>query len=1202
MNDSNKKDYHRAVTLSKWVTVLGFGLFCVVATAQPSNKSFRLPRNATPADYDQHHVLVKLKPGHRDIFRNTSGRTSAGIPPEVGFAGVREFVPSKGAMSAKGRQGPRRSVSSVDIGLYYRVSCVPGTSIEDFINGLYKTGYFEIVEPEYVNRMTFIPSDPAQSNQYYLGNIRAFEAWDQTQGDESITIAIIDSGGDLIHEDLAANIYSNPAEIIDGIDNDGNGWIDDPKGWDFIGNDLANLNDPNFEGDNSPQLVTSGVVGHGVSVAGCASAATNNGVGISGVGFKTKLMFTKHSADNQPNNTSIYLGYDGLLYAALSGADIINCSWGGSFRSEIIQDMINFIAVDLGVLVVAAAGNSSLEIPFYPAAYDNVLSVSAVSQSNSRASFSNFGTYVDIAAPGVGIFTTAFGNGYTTTQGTSFSSPIVAGAAALVMAKFPGFTPQEVAEQLRVTANSVELNANNPAYLGRLGKGVLDINAALTTTSPSVRAFNPRLRNANGSPAEAGEVGLLTLSLKNILASTSTALEISILENSPFISILKGTIKPGAIPSGTTINNNLFPFEIQIAASVPENFVMPITITYKDGTYIDQEEITFLLNPTFIDVDENLVTTTISNTGRIGYEDAESTTRTKGVGFVYDNLSILYEMGIIMGTGTGAQLYNNVRGNSGSYDQDFISIGQKIKEISPGVRSSSEVFGTLSNSSTAASQAFQLKYRSLAWKEAPYDKFVIVEYIVSNPTANAINNFYIGLFADWDITDNGVADIAKWDNDLKMGYVYPATASVLPHAGIQLLTGTPTHFAIDNNQGVAGNPFGLYDGFTDNEKFGSLSGGFGVRSEAGVSSGGADVSHIVGTGPYSIPAGQEIKIAFALHAAPTIDDLRLSGKYADSVYNFTLNAPMPVIADVNTCYNAGASITASGAAEFNWYHAFTGGEPFHTGPSFNTPNLVNDTTFYVSNADESYESVRTPANVFVKANPAVATSGSTLICDNASVTLSASEADTYLWSNGATTQAIEVSAPGIYSVTVGSTSPVCQTTSADIEVTTQPSPISLFAVSGELKSFSTIQFTDQSTGAVAWQWDLGNEQTSTLQNPTATYTAAAPIEIKLKVTAANGCEAESLQTFDLVTALEDDGNSFLEVYPNPTHASLFVDVGHSGARSAELITLQGQVVYRQGGINSASFEIPLGGLPDGIYIVRVAFPDRVLNKKVVKIH
>ena len=961
----NKTCSGRVVTAMVWMVLICLCLSPWSSLGQSKARRFKLPASATQADYRNGHVIVKLKTNHRDIFRSGNGRNAKAIPQQVGVTRVNEMMPGKAVMQGRIQKGPRRQRSTVDPGLYYRLDCDLGKNIEDFINELYLTGYFEVVEPDYIDHMTFQPNDPNKGSQYYLQTIKAFEAWDITQGDATVTIGIVDSGGDLVHEDLSANLYTNPLDPIDGIDNDNNGYLDDFNGWDFVGNDLNNLNDPNFLGDNNPQLFVTGVLGHGVNVAGCASASTNNGIGIAGVGFNTKIMWTKHSADTQPsNNGSIYAGYDGIFYAATRGMDIINCSWGGPFRSEIAQDFINFVTLDLGVLIVAAAGNDGVDDPFYPAAYDNVLSVSATNQSNTKASFSNYGSYVDIAAPGVAIFTTAINNQYTSTQGTSFSSPIVAGAAALVKAHFPSYTPQQIAEQLRVTSNSALLNTANPAFIGRMGHGILDIQAALTQQSPAIRASNTKLLNASGSPAGLGEIGFLTVSFKNVLAATTAGLEITISETSAAIDILKSTVRPGVILAGGTFTNSLSPFEIQLAASVPDNFSVPLTISYTDGAYIDQEVVTFILNPTYIDVDENLVTTTVSGRGRIGFEDPDASTPTKGVGFVFDGNSLLYEMGVMMGTGTGALLFNNVRATGGAYDDDFVSIGNRIKEITPGDRSTSEIFGTMSNSTAAASQAFQLKYRSMAWREAPYDKFVILEYIVSNPTANPITNFNLGLFADWDITDGGVSDRANWENTLKMGYVFPVVASTKPHVGIQLLTGgAPAYFAIDNDQAIAGNPFGLYDGFSDAEKFQTLSNGLG-RLTAGTSDAdGNDVSHVVGTGPVTIPAGQEVTIAFALHSAVSLSELILSAKYADSVYNYTLTAARPVTADVNTCYGAPATINASGATSYKWYKNFTGGTPFATGPSVITGNLFNDTTFYVSNAENSFESVRAAAKV-----------------------------------------------------------------------------------------------------------------------------------------------------------------------------------------------------------------------------------------------
>lgn len=1201
-------DFHqnfKSTKLPGFIIIFTLG-FTTLLYSQPKGHSFRLPAKANSSDYSSGYVLVKLKTNHRDMFRNQNGRTASVIQESVGVTGVREMVSEKLLAQGRTAKGPRRSQSSVDMGLFYELSCDPGRNIESFINELYQTGYFEIVEPDYVNRMFFTPNDRDRSSQYYLQTVRAYDAWDVSQGDASVTIAIVDSGGDLVHEDLVDNLYTNPLDPIDGIDNDGNGYIDDFRGWDFVGSDVSNLNIPGFLGDNNPQLVAGGNLAHGVAVAGCASASTHNGIGIAGVGFKTKLMFTKHSADNQdPNSLSIYAGYSGVLYAATRGAQIINCSWGGPFRSEIIQDLINFVTLDLGSLVVAAAGNNSLEDRYYPAAYDNVLSVSATTQSNARASFSNYGSYIDVAAPGVGIYTTFFGNSYVTVQGTSFSSPIVAGAAALVKARFPSFTPQQIAEQIRVTSNSTLLNGLPSNFVDKMGFGILDIFAALTKSTPAIRASSPKLVNSSGSPPSAGETGFITMSFKNELAATSSGMEISITSPSNLVTVVQGVFRPGIIPAGGSITNKLTPFQIQIPASLSENSPLQLKVSYKDGTYVDQETITYILNPSYIDVNENLVTTTISGTARIGFEDTQNSA--KGSGFVFNQNSILYEMGIIMGTGTGALLYNNVRGTTGIYDQDFVTIQPKIKKIIPGGRSTSEIFGTVSNSVTQASKAFQLDYRSLVWREVPDDKYVIMEYIISNPTATAITNFHFGIFADWDISINGATDAANWDNTNKLGYVYPTSSVTLPHAGIQVLTGTAEYFAIDNSQTIVGNPFGLYDGFTDAEKFQSISSGLG-RLTAGVTTpAGNDVSHVVGSGPYTIPAGQQIKIAFALHAAPNLTALQASAQKADLMYNFTLNAPKPVVADVSACYGTPASLTASGAGSYKWYTGFTGGASFFTGANYNTPNLYNDTTFYVSNADNSYESVRTPARVLVKANPTISASGSTVMCSNESRTLSVATADSYLWSTGATTKTIVVSTPGSYSVTVTSISPACSSSSTPVTITTIPAPQSVFAIAtgANLKTHIPIQFTNQSVGSVSWLWNFGNTQTSTVQNPSTTYTSGQSYTVTLTARAANGCQSTSTQNIDIITGLEDSGTTeIFEAYPNPFESKLVVSLSRPATSpiSIQLFNIHGGIIFSSGPSLSPMYEIPTSAIPSGMYILKVYIDNQVSAKKVIKIY
>jgi len=1163
------------------------------AVSQKNNHAaFKLPANAR---YMPGRVLVKAKSDFRqEILQSPAGRAKN--------SAIKSIAPLvKPALARKGAawRGPVAAQPSVDISRYFAIQFDPTVGIEDFINQLYGTGYFEIIEPEYAYQMDFNPNDPSVTSQYYLKTIKAIEAWDITQGSQDITIAIVDSGGDMDHPDLVDNLYVNTKEIPNnGIDDDNDGFVDNDHGWDFVGSDTLNINNPDFKGDNDPSIHSGGDISHGTMVAGCASARANNGVGIAGVGFKTKLMFTKHSADNQKTtNGSIYLGYSGVLYAANQGIKIINCSWGGPSQSQIVQDIINHVTLDLGCLVVAAAGNTGNSVPSYPAAYDNVLSVAATDSKDVVASFSTFGNTVDISAPGVNIFTTSFNNVYSTVSGTSFSSPIAAGAAALVWAANPSFTPVQVSEQLRVSADNQALYAANPNLLHQLGNGRLDIQRALTLDLPSVRASHPRLVNENGLAVVPGQNGFLTFSFTNYLKPTSSGVQVSISTTSPYVTITKSTVNPGIIASNATISNTLTPFELSIKANAPENTTVNLLIHYSDGIYSDDQLIFLLVNPSFIDVNSNLINTTVSAIGRIGYQDSDNSKQ--GVGFIFNEQSVLFEMGLIMGS-SSTSLYNNVRGINTTFDQDFVET-VKIKQIFPGDRSYSEIFGEFSNSLVVAQQAVVVRYRSLVWKDSLYDKFVILEYKIRNPTTQPINNFHFGIFADWDITASN--DAANWYDAEKLGYVYPAQTAAKPYAGIQLLTGPAQYYAIENDQAISGNPFGLYDGFTDVEKFTSLS---TQRLTAGLStSGGTDVSHVVSSGPYTLGAGQELTLAFALHAAVNFDELKASSAYADSIYNFTLKAPQPTVDSVKICYQSPATILASGATKLKWYKAFTGGNSFFTGSQFTTPALTSDTTFYVSNADSSYESVRTPAAVILKANPGITTSGSTTLCDGQSVTLSATLSDSYLWSTGETTKTIQVSTVGDYSVTVKFNALSCESSSSPVTITVNPSPVAKFATPAEMKVFSPQSFVDQSTGAMAWYWQFGDGGSSSDQNPTHTYKKISADTVSLTVTASNGCQSTISNPILIITGLEGDREP-IAIYPNPFHSEpLMIELSEKGGASVklELINMLGQSLFEeefQIGSDRISREIPVRNLVDGMYVVKIKVGERVLIRKVVK--
>ena len=1180
------------------IAILWFGY----APAQKISKKFSLPAGVTKSDYHGGSVLVKLKKDKRENFLSSGGIINSGGKSYSS----KPLVNEKSHAQARSYAGPySMPKSGIDMSLYHRIYFSKTEDIEQVINELYATVYFDIVEPVYQDKMDYSPNDPSTIDQYYLELTKAFEAWDISQGDVETVIAIVDSGSDLDHPDLISQLYTNPDEIANnGNDDDNDGYIDNVQGWDFVGGDTLNIFNSTFTGDNNPQLFKGGSLSHGVWVGGCASAATDNGVGIAGVGFNTKLLFTKHTADNQDeNDLSVFFGYDGIVYAAETLTQdniqrkIINCSWGSSARSQIAQDIITYVTLDLGCLVIGAAGNDNTKNAHYPSGYDYVLSVAATTESDLKASFSNFGSTVDISAPGTGILSTQFDNAYGTVQGTSFSAPITAGAAALVWSHDPSLTPLQVAEQVRVTADVSIYEKNSSNFKNLLGKGRLDIHAALTLEFPSIRAANPKLVNQQGGNIEPGQSGSLELSFTNFLKSSTSGLTVSVASSSSDLTFQTSELNLGFIETGASLKKS---FPISIEASVAENTRVDVTLTFSDGSYSDFQIISFLINPSYLDIDENKITTSVSSRGRIGFDDPNN--QDLGSGFIFNDAPILFEMGLIMGS-SSATISNNVRGINGAFDQDFTYI-DPIREAIPGERSTSEVYGSFANASTLSDASLQITYRSLVWSEAPYDQFVILEYKVKNNSSSAINDFYFGVFADWDISTNGGNDAAGWEASKNIGFIYPKQSADLPHAGIQVLNQPVNYYAIDNDQDIAGNPFGVYDGYSDDEKFISLN---TERLTAGETTAeGNDVSYVVSTGPFSMESGEEITIAYALHAANNFSELLTSAAYADTAYNFLLNAPKPVVADSEICYGEIASVTATGASFFNWYTEFTGGSPIFSGPTLITPNLFNDTTFYVSNADQSYESVRTPANVLVKANPQIfSSSASFFVCGTDSLELSVAEADEYEWSNGATTQTILVSS-GDYSVTVRDNSLNCESTSGTYTITSFPKPQASFSSSAsQLISHEPIQFTDGSIDAVAWFWDFGDTETSAEQNPTHSYADGGSYQVTLTVTAENGCQDSYSETFDIITGTEKELESAVVVYPNPAKENIVIEAEglSSPYFNIQLLGVQWQTIYRaaEEAVNGKMVHSISAVIPAGLYFVKVSNGNKTVIRKVIKL-
>jgi thermitase len=341
-------------------TIIALAIAILLVSSFPTMVSAAPPDNPV-SDFSSQQILVKFKPDVTlpevaEIHRQLGGQVKETIPG----IGVQVVTVPRGQEMAK-------------------------------VKAYSANNRVAYAEPDFLAEALGSPNDPGFGSQWGMVKIQAPQAWDVTTGSPSVNIAILDTGVDLDHPDLASKIISNI----------------------------------NFSSSNT----TDDVYGHGTHVAGIAAAITNNGIGVAGLGYSSTIMNVKVMGDTGSGAYSWIAS--GIIWAADNGAEIINMSLGGSSNSSTLEDAVNY-AWSKGVVVVAAAGNSGNTLPSYPAYYANCIAVAATNASDARASWSNYGDWVDVAAPGANIYSTLMNNGYGYKSGTSMASPHVVGLAALV--------------------------------------------------------------------------------------------------------------------------------------------------------------------------------------------------------------------------------------------------------------------------------------------------------------------------------------------------------------------------------------------------------------------------------------------------------------------------------------------------------------------------------------------------------------------------------------------------------------------------------------------------------------------------------------------------------------------------------------------------------------------------------------------------
>ncbi len=456
-------------------------------------------------------VQIKIKKID-SIFKHVETQLKPGKTEEV----LTEQIERKFSQRTRRSDDSTRPSKSTNL---HKLTLDESANIEDIVGQLNKSPEVEYAEPNFVYKNFTIPNDPYYNSggswgQNYndlwgLKKMQLEGAWDISEGQGRI-VAVIDTGLDYNHDDIKSNIWTNAGEIANnGIDDDNNGFVDDVRGWDFTtcerfasGCVIIKPEDNNpMDGD-----------GHGTHVSGTIAAISNNGIGIVGVAPQAHIMALK-GLNDQGAGMSADLAA-AIRYAADNGADIINMSWGGVGKSLVIEDALNY-AASLGVVLVAAAGNSSLDVSpgFYPANHHSVIAVASTDENDKRSTFSNYGAKILVAAPGGGNTdqsankayrnilslrsgtTDMYGDGhnvvgtnYYRSRGTSMASPHVAGVAALILSANPTLRSNQVAQIIQASADDVE----SPGPDLVTGSGRVNAFAALNIQStPEISITSP---------------------------------------------------------------------------------------------------------------------------------------------------------------------------------------------------------------------------------------------------------------------------------------------------------------------------------------------------------------------------------------------------------------------------------------------------------------------------------------------------------------------------------------------------------------------------------------------------------------------------------------------------------------------------------------------------------------------------------------
>lgn len=854
----------------------------------------------------------------------------------------------------------------------YKIQLRQGTDIAQTLEQLSQYANVIYAEPIYYAEALQIPNDPqahpSSGSQYHLSNIQAYDAWDISTGSSDIVIGISDTGIDFDHEDITTKIYTNPNEIPEnGVDDDENGFIDDIHGYDF-GDD-----------NNSPQCTNSY---HGNFVAGLAGAATNNGIGIAGVGYNCTISPLKIFPDGE---SLAYAAYEGIVYAADNGYDVINLSYGnaGSF-TQFNQDIIDYAVLEKDLVIIAAGGNSGIEEDFYPASYDHVLSVGWTNDTDDRSPSSTYSYNIDLMAPGVSVYSSLDG-GYSSASGSSYASPIVAGAAGLVKDVYPYLNAEQIMEVLRVTTDNIYDIGTNSDYEGKLGSGRLNIYNALTRdTLKSVRAREITYSAQYEDYLFFGDTVHLSFKLKSYLAAIKAG-TLTLSSPSDYVTFLNETLD---FSFSDSMQSKAFQIDksLVISTNTPPDTSIPIRMDFSDGTYQGFQYFTLQTSSDYLTVDNEAILLTLSGNGNIGYADDNFK---NGSGFQWNDITLARSLGIIIGN-TKDSVSDNVTSNliQLTRDDDLINI-DPIKFHTSDL-ANSYTYASFQDS-TSHALGIKVEQKSFAFSDSLLQDFIILEYRLTNLENDSIHDLSVGLFSDWQLADNN-KNKALTDGETGIAYAFDEADN---HAGMKWYgVMQPISQSIDlDDQGETVSD--LPNTINDSIKYKLISEVL-LDSAGFLETTGNNIAQVSAIPKFELAPFESHKVAMILAAGSSLNDLKAVIARAESTYTEILKSP-PLSETFNSCNGASLAIDPANGTNFRFFSDPFGENLIAENDTLFTGSITSDTSFYLQNIDSIY--ARDMQRLDILLVPKVAAfsmSTDTLYLDNPSINMVSFEDQSFM--------------------------------------------------------------------------------------------------------------------------------------------------------------------------------------------------------------